>query len=514
MDVARQKLFTAASLAECADFALGPLVVSPATRTIARGDESEKIEPRIMQVLVVLAQANGAVVTRDTLLDVCWGGVYVGDDSLNRAIAAVRRIASGIGAGTFEVETIPRTGYRLAVCDVESEAKEAGAPDSPGTAPRIGRRWLLGGALAAAVGGAIVLRTGKSPPSRASQLMEESRVAMRAGTPEGTQKAVALLEDALKEEPENAAVLGLLALTRARADEHALSDTMFEAAQVDREANRALRLDPGNADAEAALAISIPFYGDWLNVERRFDAVLKKHPDHMATQDARCFFLGSVGLMRKAASDRTTFAEIDPFDASMRYRYVYALWFLDRIADADRVAAQGLYMWPRNPGLWFARLWVFAGSGRWDRAIAHIDDLEGRPALPPPMFDTVRLSLVAAQSKDPNLTREAASRVLGGAAQSVAGVVNAMMLLNHMQELDAAFALAEAYYLEKGPVIAQMQWRPGQPIVPDLRRRKTNMIFTPTAAPMQQDPRFMPLMEKMGLANYWEKKGVVPDFLA
>ena len=59
-----------------------------------------------------------------------------------------------------------------------------------------------------------------------------------------------------------------------------------------------------------------------------------------------------------------------------------------------------------------------------------------------------------------------------------------------------------------------MQWRPGQPVVPDQRTRKTNMLFTPTAAAMQRDPRFMPLMEEMGLADYWRRRGIAPDFLA
>ena len=62
--------------------------------------------------------------------------------------------------------------------------------------------------------------------------------------------------------------------------------------------------------------------------------------------------------------------------------------------------------------------------------------------------------------------------------------------------------------------LAAVQWRPGQPVVPDQRRRKTNMLFTPTAAPMQRDPRFMPLMQQMGLAEYWDRRGVVPDFLS
>ena len=83
-------LLTTADLAVRDDFTLGLAIVSPSTRTIAGPGGTEDVEPRVMQVLVILAENAGHVVTRDTLFRRCWGGVYVGDDSLNRAIAGVR----------------------------------------------------------------------------------------------------------------------------------------------------------------------------------------------------------------------------------------------------------------------------------------------------------------------------------------------------------------------------------------------------------------------------------------
>ena len=106
-------LLTTAELAVRPDFALGVATVSPSARSIAGPGGTADIEPRVMQVLVVLADAAGHVVTRGTLFDRCWGGVYVGDDSLNRTIGAIRKLAAEIAAGSFEIETIPRTGYRL-----------------------------------------------------------------------------------------------------------------------------------------------------------------------------------------------------------------------------------------------------------------------------------------------------------------------------------------------------------------------------------------------------------------
>src|SRR5690348_1279350 len=68
-------------------FRLGALEVDPATRQVIRGSRSETIEPRVMQVLTVLAQANGAVLTRDELIAACWSGMVVGDNAIHRTIS-------------------------------------------------------------------------------------------------------------------------------------------------------------------------------------------------------------------------------------------------------------------------------------------------------------------------------------------------------------------------------------------------------------------------------------------
>src|SRR6185437_5456881 len=99
---------TMIDLAREAPFRLGAAEVRPATREIVQGDRREVLEPRVMQVLVALARRTEAVVSRSELIETCWGGRVVGEDAINRCIAAVRRLAQGFGG--FEVETIPRVG--------------------------------------------------------------------------------------------------------------------------------------------------------------------------------------------------------------------------------------------------------------------------------------------------------------------------------------------------------------------------------------------------------------------
>jgi DNA-binding winged helix-turn-helix (wHTH) protein/TolB-like protein len=116
-------------LAGMPGFSLGSISVEPATLRIVVGSQNKTIEPRVMQVLVALAETSGTVVSRQKLVDICWGGRAVSEDAINRCIAKVRRL--GTESAAFEIETIPRVGYRL---------REAGSEASSTRRIRVSRR--------------------------------------------------------------------------------------------------------------------------------------------------------------------------------------------------------------------------------------------------------------------------------------------------------------------------------------------------------------------------------------
>ena len=94
-------------------FSLGGLSIRPSLREVGVGGQGETVEPRVMQVLVALVRAEGSVVSRDRLIEQCWGGRLVGDDAINSCVAKVRALAALTSPSAFEIETIPRVGYRL-----------------------------------------------------------------------------------------------------------------------------------------------------------------------------------------------------------------------------------------------------------------------------------------------------------------------------------------------------------------------------------------------------------------
>lgn len=104
-------------LAREPDFCLAAMVVRPSLREIVADGRVETIEPRVMQAFVALARAKGNVVSRDTLIALCWRGRVVGDDAINRCIAKLRHVAERPDGAPFTVETVPRVGYRLKLAE-------------------------------------------------------------------------------------------------------------------------------------------------------------------------------------------------------------------------------------------------------------------------------------------------------------------------------------------------------------------------------------------------------------
>jgi adenylate cyclase len=100
------------------NFSLGDMVVCPSTREARSPRSCETVEPRVMQALVRLVRAQGAVVSRDELVRSCWAGRAVSEDAINRCMAKVRQL--GANGAAFVIETIPRVGYRLQSADRSS----------------------------------------------------------------------------------------------------------------------------------------------------------------------------------------------------------------------------------------------------------------------------------------------------------------------------------------------------------------------------------------------------------
>jgi len=113
-------------LADQAPFRIGAMDIAPALREALWPGGRATLQPRAMQVLVVLARARGAVVSRDDLVAECWGGRAVGNDAIHRVVHLLRQLSErSVGCG-FAIQTVARVGYRLIAGPDRTPARSAG----------------------------------------------------------------------------------------------------------------------------------------------------------------------------------------------------------------------------------------------------------------------------------------------------------------------------------------------------------------------------------------------------
>jgi len=92
---------------------VGDWTVEPNLNQFSRPGQTARVEPKVMSVLVHLANRPGEVVTREALLSAIWPTVVVGDDSLSQAINKLRRALEDDPEKPAYIQTVTKKGYRL-----------------------------------------------------------------------------------------------------------------------------------------------------------------------------------------------------------------------------------------------------------------------------------------------------------------------------------------------------------------------------------------------------------------
>ncbi len=109
--------------ARLVEFDIGEWRVKPDCNRVShrRLGVERRLEPRLMRLLGLLAANAGQTLSRERLGGELWPRVIVTENSLTRAVSALRKalVVDGCGGG-LSIETVPKRGYRL----VLAEAKE------------------------------------------------------------------------------------------------------------------------------------------------------------------------------------------------------------------------------------------------------------------------------------------------------------------------------------------------------------------------------------------------------
>jgi DNA-binding winged helix-turn-helix (wHTH) protein len=460
-----------------AELVIGSVRVRPRERIVETPTACVTVEPLVMQVLVALARRAGQLVTRREIFEKCWGGVSVGDDSLNRIVAALRKALQRAAADLMTVETVAGTGYVLRLV------------------PRTGEQGIPG--------------QNEDEVHRAIAAAFDS---WRSGLPEPDHLRLELLRRACALQPDKALAHGMLALLCRLAAEYAEPGAASAyVAECEASARRALALDSHQPDALTALASVEPLLGRWLDARERLMAIRAVHGKHPAATHDLAIVEMATGRVRAAKELMDCLLAADPLAPCYCYKSIYQHWSIGDLVGMDQVADRAIQLWPTHPAVWLARFWTLAYTQRTKAAMNMLADAAVRPDLPPLALGFMRQALlaVAGNAEERTASVVASIKLAGsGPAQAIACLFTAGLL----QSPDAIFEIAEAYYFRSGNVPVPMRHTAHELSVNDQHRRVTQVLFTPVFAGVRDDPRFRSLCHRAGLSSYWEATGLRPDF--
>ena len=114
-------------------FMVGDWFVEPAIQRISKGDIEEKVEPRVMDLLVCLSSQAGEVIAREELESKVWTGMVVGYDALSSAMIKLRKAFHEDSKHPLIIQTVSKRGYRL-IAEVKSVSSTTKSVDTSASA--------------------------------------------------------------------------------------------------------------------------------------------------------------------------------------------------------------------------------------------------------------------------------------------------------------------------------------------------------------------------------------------
>lgn len=95
-------------------YEFGGFRLDAGTGTLWRGNDVISLSPKAAELLKLLIEREGQVISKQEIFDLVWAGTYVEDGVLTQNVYTLRNVLGRDEEGRQFIETVPRRGYRFA----------------------------------------------------------------------------------------------------------------------------------------------------------------------------------------------------------------------------------------------------------------------------------------------------------------------------------------------------------------------------------------------------------------
>ena len=347
---------------------------------ISRDGHRTRLPQQPLRILIELTDRAGEVVTREELVKALWPqGVVDFDNGLNVAVRKLRVALDDVGDTPRYVETLPRVGYRF-IGNLGAAAPPAAIESTPARSVR--GMWLLLGLVGVALATGLGLfwvnersasGTRHVPSARAQELYVEGMHQRSRRDVDATALALAKLEEAIKEDPDYAEAWAGYSRTLSSAVVRQLSTPAEGLPKARAAAERALRLDPGVADAHVTLLhIHMDFDKDFAAATRDLEKARRLGLDTASFWHYSAMWHAQQGRVEEGLADMRRARAMEPMTLLLSSNYALILFNARRYDEAIALLAPII---AANPGFDTGRSVLaraLSATGRFDEALAQL----------------------------------------------------------------------------------------------------------------------------------------------
>ena len=222
------------------------------------------------------------------------------------------------------------------------------------------------------------------------------------------------------------------------------------------------------------------------------DRAIQLDPDNPDLLLMRAEFYAGVGRMAESVDDANRAVELNPLSPGLRSHLIADLAYAGRIDTAQQELQRAEQLWPDSPAI--------------DDARFRLNNRYGDPKLAMQMFKSGKMRFQPMVS--PMIETFLAARI----DPTEANVQRAMAevekrLSSDGRALGDFIQAAGEFHREEQLYRLLLNWRDSRTL-----RGLGEVLFRPTLAAFRRDPRFMTVINRAGLVDYWRSSGKWPDF--
>lgn len=284
------------------------------------------VPPKALQILVLLVEQQGEIVSREELLEKVWHETFVEEANINYTISLLRK---ALGENNF-VQTVSKRGYRfVAEVKIISDDSNISKPQEPILNPHIiakKTRWIFASIFILAI---ISLTTyafwGKNAETSSTNQVPNSNEAQKAytrgkmiledkDTPKRNEKAIDEFQRAITLDPTFAlGYAGLAEGFAAQGKRLSNQESLEYYAKAKTAAQKALNLNENSAEAHSVLGW-IKFIGDWdwNSAENDLKRAIQLKSNDAIAHYRYSQLLTAIGNQAQAIEEIKKASELDP----------------------------------------------------------------------------------------------------------------------------------------------------------------------------------------------------------